>query len=246
LGNTLIGKIDTPTRLLYNRAGRRRQLAPASRSKEALAVTTDLINAMADLDEERVGELIAVGLVEGVSPDQLLRECREGITLVGERFEAHEYYLSELIIAGAILKSAAVRLVALGAAGAAGKGRIVIGTVHGDIHDIGKDIVVTMLRGAGYDVTDLGVDVPPLKFVQAVEETGAPVVGLSCLLTTSFDPMRETVRTLRAASLPVKIMIGGGPVTEGVRAYVGADALGADAQAAVSLVSRWLGAREAA
>jgi 5-methyltetrahydrofolate--homocysteine methyltransferase len=115
----------------------------------------------------------------------------------------------------------------------------VIGTVKGDIHDIGKDIVVTMLRGAGYDVTDLGVDVPPDKFVQAVKETGAPVVGMSGLLTISFDPMKETVAALKAAGLPVKIMIGGGPLTEQVREYVGADALGANAQAAVALVDGW-------
>jgi len=97
-----------------------------------------------------------------------------------------------------------------------------------------------MLRGANYEVTDLGVDVEPAKFVAAVKETGAAVVGMSGLLTISFDPMKETVAALKAAGLPVKVMIGGGPVSEQVREYVGADALGVDAQSAVALAGQWL------
>jgi 5-methyltetrahydrofolate--homocysteine methyltransferase len=119
---------------------------------------------------------------------------------------------------------------------------VVVGTVRGDIHDIGKDIVVTMLRGAGYEVIDLGVDVPAERFVQAARETGAQVVGMSGLLTISFDPMKETVAALKAAGLAVKTMIGGGSLTEDVREYVGADALGANAQSAVALADRWFAA----
>jgi 5-methyltetrahydrofolate--homocysteine methyltransferase len=200
----------------------------------------ELVTAMADLDETRVQELVQDGLARGVSPTDLLDDCREGIGLVGKRFETEEYYLSDLIMAGEIFKAAAATLIAqpVGAGGPA-KGKVGMGTVKGDIHDIGKDIVVTMLRGAGYDVTDLGVDVPPEKFVQAVRETGAPVVGMSGLLTISFDPMKETVAALKAAGLPAKVMIGGGSLTEQVREYVGADALGANAQSAVALVDRW-------
>jgi len=201
----------------------------------------ELATAMADLDEMKVQELVQAGLAQGVNPTQLLDDCREGIGLAGKRFEAGEYFLSDLIMAGEVFKTAAATLVAQpGGAGGPAKGKVVIGTVKGDIHDIGKDIVVTMLRGAGYDVIDLGVDVPPEKFVQAARETGAPVVGMSGLLTISFDPMKETVAALKAAGLPVKVMIGGGPLTEDVREYVGADALGANAQSAVALADGWI------
>ncbi len=206
----------------------------------------ELALAMADLDEGKVQELVQAGLAAGESPALLLDACREGMTLIGKRFETGEYYLSDLIMAGEIFKTAAATLVAQGGASGPAKGTVVIGTVKGDIHDIGKDIVVTMLRGAGFEVEDLGVDVPPAKFVEAVQATGATVVGLSGLLTISFDPMKETVAALNAAGLPVKVMIGGGPITEGVREYVGADALGADAQAAVALAGQWLAAREVA
>jgi 5-methyltetrahydrofolate--homocysteine methyltransferase len=201
----------------------------------------ELATAMSDLDETKVQELVQAGLAQGVSPTDLLDACREGISLVGKRFETGEYFLSDLIMAGEMFKAAAATLVAQpGGAGGPPKGKVVVGTVKGDIHDIGKDIVVTMLRGAGYEVTDLGVDVPADRFVQAVKETGAPVVGMSGLLTISFDPMKETVAALRAAGLSVKVMIGGGSVTEQVRDYAGADALGANAQSAVALADRWI------
>lgn len=203
-------------------------------------MASELTMAMADLEEMKVQELVKTRLAAGASPNAVLDECREGMTLIGKRFETGEYFLSDLIMAGEIFKTAAAELTALGGSSGPSKGKVVIGTVQGDIHDIGKDIVVTMLRGANYDVTDLGVDVPPQKFVDAVRATGAPVVGMSGLLTISFDPMKETVAALKAAGLPVKVMIGGGPVSEDVREYVGADALGLDAQAAVVLVAGWL------
>ncbi len=209
-------------------------------------MANELTMAMADLDEGKVQELVQAGLAAGTSPNVLLEECREGMALIGKRFETGEYFLSDLIMAGEIFKTAAAALMAQGGTGGPSKGTVVMGTVKGDIHDIGKDIVVTMLRGANYEVTDLGVDVPAAKFVEAVQATGATVVGLSGLLTISFDPMKETVAALKAAGLPVKVMIGGGPVTEGVRAHVGADALGTDAQAAVALAGQWLAAKEVA
>jgi len=203
-------------------------------------MASELTMAMADLDEQKVQELVKAGLAAGVSPNALLDECREGMTLIGQRFETGEYFLSDLIMAGEIFKGAAADLAAQGGTSGPTRGKVVMGTVKGDIHDIGKDIVVTMLRGANYEVTDLGVDVEPTKFVAAVRETGATVVGMSGLLTISFDPMKETVAALKAAGLPVKVMIGGGPVSEQVREYVGADALGVDAQAAVALAGQWL------
>jgi methanogenic corrinoid protein MtbC1 len=205
-------------------------------------MANELAMAMADLDEEKVQALVKAGLARGASPSDLLNDCREGMTLIGQRFETGEYYLSDLIMAGEIFKTAAADLTAHGGSSGPSRGRVVMGTVMGDIHDIGKDIVVTMLKGANFDVTDLGVDVAPAKFVEAVKATGARVVGMSGLLTTSFDPMRETAAALKAAGLPVKVMIGGGPVSESVREYVGADGLGADAQAAVALAGQWLAA----
>jgi len=123
------------------------------------------------------------------------------------------------------------------------RGTVVLGTVKGDIHDIGKDLVVLLLKAAGYDVCDLGVDVAPPRFVTALQETGAKVLGLSALLTTAYGPMKETVAAIEAAGLrpEVKIMVGGGPVDEKVCRYAGADAWGADAQAAVTLCHRWMG-----
>jgi len=203
-------------------------------------MASELTMAMADLEEEKLQGLVKAGLANGVSPSQLLEECREGMTLIGKRFEDGEYFLSELIMAGEMFKSVAARLTAAGGAVGPVRGKVVMGTAKGDIHDIGKDIVVTMLRGANLEVTDLGVDVPAAKFVEAVQATGATIVGISGLLTISFDPMKETVAALKAAGLPVKVMIGGGPVSESVREYVGADALGVDAQAAVTLVDQWL------
>ena len=203
----------------------------------------ELVAAMSDLDEAKVQALVQAGLARGESPADLLDNCREGIGLVGKRFETGEYFLSDLIMAGEIFKTAAATLVAQpGGAAGPSKGKVVVGTVKGDIHDIGKDIVVTMLRGAGYEVADLGVDVPPDKFVQAARDTGAQVVGMSGLLTISFDAMKDTIDALRAAKLPVKTMIGGGPVDEMVRQFAGADAMGTTAQEAVNLCHNWIGA----
>jgi 5-methyltetrahydrofolate--homocysteine methyltransferase len=119
---------------------------------------------------------------------------------------------------------------------------VVVGTVKGDIHDIGKDLVVGMLKAANYDVYDLGVDVPPEKFIEVINETAAPVVGLSALITTAFESMKDTVDAIKEAGIRslVKIMIGGGPVNQEVVEYSGADDWGADAQEAVTLCNRFM------
>ena len=203
-----------------------------------------LATALSDLDEATVLKLVQERVKAGIDPLAILASCREGMALVGKRYEDGEYFVSELIMAGEVFKGA-VALIGPGSAAGSGpaRGQVVVGTVKGDIHDIGKDIVVTLLRSANYDVHDLGVDVPVSKFVDTVKETGATVVGLSGLLTTSFDSMKEIVAALAAAGLraKVKVMVGGGPVTEQVRAYVGADAFGHDAQVAVPLCHQWTG-----
>jgi len=206
-------------------------------------MSDQLATAMADLEETTVLNLVRQRLEAGDNPMAILASCREGMTQVGKRFEACEYFISELIMAGEIFKQATALLSSrLKTDVIGGRGKVVVGTVKGDIHDIGKDIVVSLLKAANYDVRDLGVDVPPQKVVEAVKETGATVVGLSGLLTVAFDSMKETVAALAAAGLrsKVKVMIGGGSVTETVQQYAGADAWGTDAQAAVSLCNRWI------
>lgn len=205
-----------------------------------------LSRKLSDLDEAAVLALVRQELAAGTSPRAILDACREGMIAVGKRYEAQEYFVSDLMMAGEIFKQASALLGShLKVADGPGKGTVVVGTVKGDIHDIGKDLVVAMLRAAGYRVVDLGVDAPAEKFVSAVDESGAVVVGVSGLLTIGYDAMKATVAALRAAGRPVRVMVGGGPVNETVREYVGADAYGADAQAAVALADRWMHAREA-
>jgi len=207
-------------------------------------MSDQLATALADLEEATVLKMVQERLDAGEDPLAVVASCRQGMTLVGQRYEAGEYYVSELIMAGEVFKQANALIGSRFKVDSGGtRGAVIVGTVKGDIHDIGKDIVVSLLKAANYDVHDLGVDVPPDKFIDVVKETGAPVVGLSGLLTTSFDSMKATVAALETAGVrsQVKVMIGGGPVTEQVRGYVGADAAGHDAQAAVSLCNQWIG-----
>ena len=204
-------------------------------------MSDELRQALSDLEEETALKLVQERLDAGDDPMSIIAACREGMADVGKRYEANEYYVSELIMAGEVFKQAMAKISTKFQTDSGPKrGSVVIGTVKGDIHEIGKDIVVSLLQAGNYNVIDLGVDTPPEKFVEAVKESGATVVGLSGLLTVSFDAMKETVGALKSAGLSVKVMVGGGPVTEQVRAYVGADALGADAQAAVSLCDQWI------
>ena len=205
-------------------------------------MSDQLKQALSDLEEEAALKLVRERLDGGEDPLAIIADCREGMADVGKRYEAQEYYVSDLIMAGEVFKQAMAMIGEKFQTDSGPKrGSVVLGTVKGDIHDIGKDIVVSLLQAGNYNVIDLGVDTPPEKFVEAVKESGATVVGLSGLLTISFDAMKETMDALKSAGLPVKVMIGGGPVTEQVRAYVGADALGADAQAAVALCDKWIG-----
>ena len=193
-----------------------------------------------DLEEDKTIAAVKSALEEGVEPLALVEELREGMSEVGRRFEEKEYYLSELIMSAEIFKEA-IALIEPHMCGAeeASKGTVVIGTVKGDIHDIGKNIVASLLRCDGFEVHDLGVDVPPDAFVSKLKETGAPVLALSGLLTMAFDTMKETVEAVSGAALrdKVKIIIGGGPVNEAVVEFTGADAYGKDAAEAVRLAS---------
>ena len=203
-----------------------------------------LIKALADLEEEQVLEIVRKELAAGTNALSVLQACQQGMTEVGDRFEKNEYFVSDLMMSGEIFKQVGKILEPeLKSTTQASAGAVVFGTVQGDIHDIGKDIVVNMLKSANLDVTDLGVDVPPARFVDALKETNATVLGMSGLLTLAFDSMKETIGLIEDAGLRdrVRIMIGGGPVDGGVCEVVGADDWGADAQAAVKLAKTWLG-----
>ena len=197
-----------------------------------------------DLEEEKTLAAVRSALDEGVEPLTLVEELREGMSEVGRRFEEKEYYLSELIMSAEIFKQAIELIEAkLGVATEASKGSVIVGTVKGDIHDIGKNIVASLLRCEGFEVHDLGVDVPAGAFVSKLQETGAKLLALSGLLTMTFDAMKETVEAVSGAALreSVKIIIGGGPVNESVVEFTGADAYGKDAAEAVRLASGYLG-----
>jgi 5-methyltetrahydrofolate--homocysteine methyltransferase len=164
---------------------------------------------------------------------------------VGKRFSDCEYFIPDLVYSGEILKEITdmVKPKLTKAAELKRLGKVVVGTVAGDIHDIGKDIVVFMLDVNGFEVLDLGIDVPAQKFVDAIKNTGSRVVGLSGFLTLAFQSMKDTVETIKEAGLRegVKIMIGGGQIDDQVRSFTGADAYGKDAMEAVKLTKGWIG-----
>lgn len=205
-------------------------------------MSQELIEAITDMREEDAVKLTTQLLDAGTEPIVILDACRDAMGIIGKRFENGDCFIPELILAGEMLSQiSAIIKPRLQKDGAAKKlGKIVLGTVQGDIHDIAKDIVGFMLDVNGFEVTDLGVDVPPAKFVDAVKQTGATIVGLSGFLTLAFDPMKFTVQALRDAGLTVKVMIGGGQIDDQIRQYTGADAYGRDAMAAVALAKSWV------
>jgi len=199
------------------------------------------------MKEEEALKLVREMVEGGSDPMEILEAARQAMDIVGRRYEKGTYFLPELILSGVMLNQIAeiVKPVLAEATGVERHGKVVIGTVEGDIHDIGKNIVSFMLDVNGFDVLDLGVDVPPQKFVEAIGEFQPQVVGLSGFLTLAFDVMKETVEAIKTAGLrdEVKIMIGGGQVNEEIRKYAGADAYGKDAMAGVSLAQKWVGAK---
>jgi methanogenic corrinoid protein MtbC1 len=186
-----------------------------------------------------VETLVQKGLDQRIAPEQIISELSTGITEVGERFRREEYFLSELIYSGEIFKNTMVKLQPLCKASVDKKDKavVVIGTVQGDIHDLGKNIVITLLECAGYSVVDVGVDAPAQRFVEAVIDSKATLVGMSMLLTTVFDAAQDTIAAITQANLrdKVKIMIGGSVTNEDVRRAIGADFWGRDAAAAVDI-----------
>jgi 5-methyltetrahydrofolate--homocysteine methyltransferase len=190
-------------------------------------------------------EIVQDRLSAGDDPLRILEDARRALEIVGKRFSDSEYFIPDLVYSGEILKGITDMVRPKLAKGAEVKrlGRVVVGTVAGDIHDIGKDIVVFMLDVNGFEVKDLGTDVPVQKFVDAIKETGSKVVGLSGFLTLAFQSMKDTVDAIKKAGLrdKVKIMIGGGQIDEQVRSFTEADAYGKDAMEAVKFAKGWIG-----
>ncbi len=207
----------------------------------------DLVNLIADLKEGEVLELVKQRLEAKEDPMKILGDSREAMAIVGKRFADGEYFLPELVFSGELLKqiSELVKPYLTKAVETERLGKIVIGTVAGDIHDIGLNIVDFMLDVNGFEVYNLGVDVPVEAFVNKMKETGAPILGLSGFLTPAFDAMKETVEAVETAGLrdKIKIMIGGGQMDDEVRKYAKADAYGKDAMAAVALAKGWIDAK---
>jgi methanogenic corrinoid protein MtbC1 len=207
----------------------------------------NFVNLLADLKEEEVLKLTKERLEAGGDAMTILEESRKAMEVVGNRFAEGKYFIPELVYSGDLLKQITelVKPYLTQSAESKHLGKVVIGTVAGDIHDIGLNIVGFMLNVNGFDVYNLGVDVPPKKFVEKIKETSAPVLGLSGFLTLAFDSMKETVEALEAAGMrdKIKVMIGGGQMDEEIRKYSKADAYGKDAMAAVFLAKKWVGAK---
>ncbi len=202
----------------------------------------NLIDAITEMREEDAIKITHELLEAGAAPMDILDACRQAMDIIGKRFETGESFIPELILAGEMLTEITDILKPHMAEDAKEEklGKVVIGTVQGDIHDIAKDIVAFMLDLNGFEVTDLGVDVSPARFVEAAKESGAKIIGLSVFLTLAFEPMKETVAALKTAGMDdVRVMIGGGQVDEQIREYTGADAYGDDAMEAVAIAQKW-------
>jgi methanogenic corrinoid protein MtbC1 len=207
----------------------------------------DLSKALADLKEDEAVAIVKEKLNAGADPMGILAEASKGMETVGARFSKGEYFIPDLVYSGEILKkiNELVKPKLKGGTAAKTGSKVIVATVAGDIHDIGKDIVVFMLDVSGFQVYDMGVDVPVQKIVDKIKETGAPIVGLSGFLTLAYDSMKQTIEAIKAAGLrdKVKIMIGGGQMSDEIKKYTGADAFGKDAMAGVALAKEWSGGK---
>jgi 5-methyltetrahydrofolate--homocysteine methyltransferase len=205
----------------------------------------DLVRLLSELKENRAIETVAERLKTGEDPLNILLDAKRAMRIVGQRFSEGRYFIPDLVYSGKIVE----RITDMVKPGLSAEpraerlGTFVIGTVAGDLHDIGKNLVAFMLDVNGFEVYDLGVDVPPQAFVDKVREVEPEIVGLSGFLTSVYHVMKETVDAIEAAGLrdKVKVMIGGGVMDDGVRGFCGADAYRPDAMAAVALAKEWTG-----
>jgi methylmalonyl-CoA mutase cobalamin-binding domain/chain len=206
-------------------------------------MTELLVQALVEMKEAEALQKARQFLDEGVTPLKILESCSRAMEIVGQRFEKGVYFLPHLMMAGEMLKQISSMITPLiqEQKNETKGGKVLIGTVEGDIHDIGKNIVIFLLEANGFDVRDIGINQKPAKFVEAIKEFQPKVVGMSGLLTLAFDSMKKTVQAIEEAGLRenVRIMIGGGVVTEKIKDYTGADAYAADAMAGVRLAKEW-------
>jgi 5-methyltetrahydrofolate--homocysteine methyltransferase len=196
-----------------------------------------LADAVIKGDQSTAAEITKAALAEGTAAKTVLDDgLIAGMDVVGDRFKKNEIYIPEVLIAARAMKMAMEVLEPeLVKAGVEPVGKLVIGTVQGDLHDIGKNLVAMMLKGAGFDVVDLGVDIGPDRFVEQAKAAGTQLIGMSALLTTTMPSMEKTIKALKDAGVSAKIMIGGAPVTQGYADKIGADGYAADAASAVDL-----------
>ncbi|MHA1268455.1 MAG: cobalamin B12-binding domain-containing protein [Candidatus Helarchaeota archaeon] len=206
---------------------------------------TDFIEEIVNLNEDKVIEILKERIEKNEDPLDIMADVKVAMKKVGELFSNGEYFLPDLMMSGEILRQI---FEIIGPKLKEGKkeekkGKVLLGTVKDDIHDIGKDIVRFLLEAQGFDVLDLGVDVPPEVFIDKIKEFKPKVVALSGFLTIAFDSMKETIEKIKEAGLrdSVKIMIGGGTIDESIVSYVGADAFGDTAMDAVKLATKWMG-----
>jgi len=205
----------------------------------------DLAQAIIDGNRDRVSELSQQALSEGASPVEILSDgLQAGMAVIGRRFRDGECYVPEVLLAARAMHAGLdVLRPSLAETEVPTAGKVVIGTVAGDLHDIGKNLVAMMLEGAGFEVIDLGIDVPVEKFVQAAEEHSPDIIGLSALITTTLPAMGQVVKALDEAELhaSLKVVVGGAPVTQEYADQIGADGYGVDAGAAVELCKSLIG-----
>ena len=207
-----------------------------------------LVKLLADLEEDLVLEQVRQRVAAGDDPLEIIEECNAGMRRVGERYEQGQYFLAGLIMAGEIFREVVeiVQPVIVNRTTRQSSGRVLLGTVQGDIHDIGKDMVGMLLSCHGFTIIDLGVDVSPAEFVEQVSRHKPDIVGLSGVLTASFEMMRETVsllRTVQRDGIPLPIIIGGGVIDDQICHYVGADYWVADAMSGVRLCRQLMAQR---
>jgi len=205
----------------------------------------ELFEAIVDLREEDVLRIAEDRMLAGEDPIRVAELCRGAMAEVGDRFAKKEYFLSQLVLSAEIFREIMEILeprILERTKGEEKIGRVVIGTVKGDVHDIGKNIVVGMLKGNGFDVVDLGVDVEAERFVDQIMEMKPQIVGMSCLISVAWESMKNTIEAIEAAGLreSVRIIVGGGLVNEQVAQHVGADAYANDVIRGISLCKEWV------
>lgn len=205
----------------------------------------DISTYVVELKRDDVVNTVRSKLEKGEDPVLVLDECRKGMTIVGERFQAGDYYLAELMLSAEVFKAAVAILdpYLAKARPAEPKGKIVLATLKGDIHDLGKNILATLLNAHGFEVHDLGVDLPPEKLVESVQEIKPDLVGFSALITAAFESMKEAADMLREAGIrdDIKLMVGGGVTTSMVKDFIGADFQTVDATEGVDYCIKIVG-----